>query len=63
MRAGEGRLRQGDLMTLWLEKRNIEPILSWENQLYRAARYAPDYPGLQGLDLTPKGTIEIYPEP
>ena len=62
MRAGEFRLHQGDLMTLWL-KPNLEPILAWENSLYRVARYAPDYPGLQGLDLTPKGTIELYREP
>ena len=29
------------------------------NQVYRAYRYAPDYPGLQGLDLTPGDRIEI----
>ena len=32
----------------------------WMNFLYRAHRYPPDYPGLQGLDLTPKGTVERY---
>ncbi len=31
------------------------------NQVYRAYRYAPDYPGLQGLDLTPGEPIELYP--
>ncbi len=34
------------------------PVLSFNNSLYRATRYAPDYPGLAGLDLRPKGTIE-----
>ncbi len=33
------------------------------NQLYRAYRYAPDYPGLQGLDLTPGAPIELYDTP
>ena len=32
----------------------------WMNSLYRAHRYPPDYPGLQALDLTPKGTVERY---
>ena len=32
----------------------------WRNFLYRAHRYPPDYPGLQGLDLRPKGTVERY---
>ena len=31
------------------------------NKVYRAYRYAPDYPGLQGLDLTPGEPIELYP--
>ena len=31
------------------------------NLVYRAYRYAPDYPGLQGLDLTPGEPIELYP--
>ena len=33
----------------------------WANLVFRAYWYAPDYPGLQGLDLTPKGTIERPP--
>ena len=33
------------------------------NQVYRAYRYAPDYPGLQGLDLTPGEPIELYDTP
>ena len=32
----------------------------WGNSLYRAQRYAPDYPGLQYYDLTPQGTVERY---
>ena len=30
------------------------------NEMYRAPWYPPDYPGLQGMDLTPKGPIEHY---
>ena len=29
-----------------------------QNTLFRAYRYAPNYPGLQGKDLSPKGLIE-----
>lgn len=32
----------------------------WENLVFRIHRYAPDYPGLQGLDLTPGAPIELY---
>ena len=32
----------------------------WANNIYRAHRYAPDYPGLQYYDLTPQGTLERY---
>ncbi len=32
-------------------------------RLYRATRYAPDYPGLASLDLRPEGTAERYREP
>jgi len=28
-----------------------------KNESFRAYRYGPDYPGLAGKDLTPKGTI------
>ena len=52
-------LRQGDLVPL----RSPGPIVRWENLLFRAVRYPPDYPGLRGLDLTPKGTLELYREP
>ena len=54
----DGILRQGD---------PLEPPGDGEerpdNQLYRAYRYAPDYPGLQGLDLTPGAPIELYDSP
>jgi len=32
-----------------------------QNSLFRAVRYAPDFAGLEGKDLTPKGTIELMP--
>ena len=32
-----------------------------QNLVFRAWRYAPDYPGLAGRDLTPKGPIELMP--
>lgn len=28
--------------------------------LFKARKYAPDFPGLEGRDLTPKGTVELY---
>ncbi|MDH3937554.1 MAG: aryl-sulfate sulfotransferase, partial [candidate division Zixibacteria bacterium] len=31
------------------------------NRVFRCFRYAPDYPGLQGRDLTPGGPLELYP--
>ena len=55
----DGRiLNPGDPMPyrvprLWQSSNTPE----WQNKLYRAHRYPPDYPGLQGLDLTPKGTV------
>ena len=54
----DGRMRQGELAGI----ARAEPLIL-QNRLYRAERYAPGYPGLQALDLTPKGTVEIYPEP
>ena len=33
------------------------------NAVFRATRYAPDYPGLQGKDLTPGDVIELVKEP
>jgi hypothetical protein len=31
------------------------------NRVFRILRYAPDYPGLAGRDLTPGESIELYP--
>ena len=53
---GNGPLRQGESVPLerWGENGRERPA----NEVYRAYRYAPDYPGLQGLDLTPGDRIE-----
>jgi hypothetical protein len=32
------------------------------NQVFRTTRFAPDFPGLAGRDLTPQGPIELYPD-
>ena len=48
-----GPLRQGELAS--------SNAGGQTNRVYRAYRYAPDYPGLQGLDLTPGEPIELYP--
>lgn len=32
-----------------------------KNKVFKIRRYAPDYPGLSGYDLTPQGPIELYP--
>lgn len=29
------------------------------NAVFKVHRYAPDFPGLKGKDLTPKGVIEL----
>ncbi len=52
-----GPLRQGESVPLEQDE-DGEKLLA--NQVYRAYRYAPDYPGLQGLDLTPGEPIELY---
>ena len=62
--SGDGPLRQGEPVPMerlvWATAGEIEiPV----NQVYRAYRYAPDYPGLQGLDLTPGAPIELYDTP
>lgn len=36
-----------------------KPIPFFENIVFRAYRYGPDYPGLQGRDLTPGDPIEL----
>ena len=57
---GSGPLRQGEpVPTEQLRSGREVPA----NQVYRAYRYAPDYPGLQGLDLTPGEPIELYDTP
>ena len=60
LRDADAPMYQGDLMPV-----NARPIPGplWENRLSRALRYPTDYAGLQGLDLTPKGTVERYPTP
>ncbi len=51
-----GPLRQGEpVPTEQLRSGREVPA----NQVYRAYRYAPDYPGLQGLELTPGEPIEL----
>ncbi len=50
-----GPLRQGESVP----ERAKEGAIT----VYRAYRYAPDYPGLQGLDLTPGEPIELYDTP
>ena len=51
-----GPLRQGEpVPTEQLRSGREVPA----NQVYRAYRYAPDYPGLQGMDLTPGEPIEL----
>jgi hypothetical protein len=37
------------------------PIPSQQNRVFRAYRYAPDYPGFAGKDLTPGDPIELDP--
>ena len=49
-------LRQGESVPLEHRKNGKEKPA---NRVYRAYRYAPDYPGLQGLDLTGE-PIELY---
>ena len=56
-RIGKGPLRQGESVPLEMVHPDVE---SPGNLVYRAHRYAPDYPGLQGLDLTPGEPIELY---
>ena len=51
-----GPLQQGAPMPT-----SVRPdgVRVYENRLFRVYRYAPDYPGLQGLDLTPGETVEL----
>ena len=57
-------LRQGEAMPVNTVHTRETPhgfATLWRNATYRAYWYAPDYPGLQGLDLTPQGPIERPP--
>ena len=60
LRDADAPMYQGDLMPV--DARPI-PGPVWQNRVSRALRYPADYPGLQGLDLTPKGTVERYRTP
>ena len=53
-----GPIYQGDRLVLHRDRQGSGPF--WRNSIYRAYRYAPDYPGLQYYDLTPQGTVELY---
>lgn len=46
----EGVLKQGQTPTLDVRGHQY-------NAVFKVRRYAPDYPGLQGKDLTPRGTL------
>jgi len=48
-----GPLTQGQTPGLDVKNENM-------NAVFKVRRYAPDYPGLVGRDLTPKGPIELY---
>ncbi len=48
-----GPLAQGDIV----------PVTGRPTRVFKCYRYAPDHPGLEGKDLTPKGPIELYPPP
>ena len=64
---GREILRQGDPIEITDHNVLVESGKRWamgtqaETSVYRATRYAPDYPGLKALDLTPKGPIEEMP--
>jgi sugar lactone lactonase YvrE/formylglycine-generating enzyme required for sulfatase activity len=51
---GTGPLKQGDSIP-------VDPVRAdqYMNAVFQVDRYAPDYPGLVGRDLTPGGTIEL----
>ena len=56
---GDTPLKQGEEVSVWRYRAQIGDTL-FNNAVYRAYWYAPDYPGLQHYDLTPGDTIEIY---
>ena len=39
---------------------SLDPNNNSDNRLFRVEWYPPDHPGLQGIDLTPKGPVELY---
>ena len=47
-------LSQGDPVPMRLHRNRWV----WANMLFRVRKYAPDHPGLAGLDLAPKGALE-----
>ncbi len=53
---GDGSLTQGDAIPLMP---NTPDPDTTANFMFRATRYPTDYPGFDGLDLTPSGTVEI----
>ena len=58
-----GPLRPGAPMPLHKNRSENSGWETWQNTVYRAYRYAPDYPGLQYLDLTPGDPIELAAAP
>jgi hypothetical protein len=50
--AGESIMHQGDTVS--------HGPVGWESNSFRAVRYAPDYAGLAGQNLTPGYPIELY---
>jgi hypothetical protein len=48
-----------------LSQGDTVPLANWarQNQTFRVTRYAPDYPGLLGRDLTPGIPVERYTAP
>ena len=49
----DGPARQGERL------KSDNPAEGWDNWVYRAYHYPPDYPGLAKLDLTPGKPIEL----
>jgi hypothetical protein len=50
--AGDSIMYQGDTVS--------HGPVGWESNSFRAVRYAPNYPGLAGHDLTPGYPVELY---
>ena len=58
------RLRQGDPMPVNYARPTPYGFESlWQNTIYRAYWYPPDYPGLQKLELPPAGPLLEQPSP